>query len=403
MLSISTNFATPDTDLLSQFDDELEESGRLPYLQVIHAGSKNAKALDKDDLSYGLAITAENAEAVGFNTAAWVEGEDIAIHPLTQATIEHGWVGRTVNMVPIAISELEVQQKINDQWRFAGLAYEGGKVTRWGELCAEETGDDKQYRKVRRWLVILLGDDLTPLHERPLQLTSRGAFGASLSQEYFDFQAELGQAYRKGAKAAGRSVKGGRFTKSAQAFTIFPARIGYNIPEAKDRSAFTCIVERLQPVADAAEVGHTSEIKRGDRVVKVTGCHYSQLMISRGSELGQMVASLTAEFEDFGKPNRGRAEGGDQAVAFSGQGHLDASTLEYRNDGSVAVVLDTGVDRVPVVIPANWADRAVDAQGEVMIDGFIPADGGPVEVSRVAVVEVSAPVAAGQVPVGVSF
>jgi hypothetical protein len=403
MLSISQNFAT-DLDF-AQFDDELEESGSLPYLQVINPGSKNAKVLDKDPLAYGLAITVDNAEAVGIVPEAlgWEMGEDIPIHPLSQAVIERGYVGRSANLVVIAQGELEVQRKTGDRWQFAGLAWDGGKRTAIGQAAADESGEKKEFRLVRRWLVLLLNDSLEPLHDRPLQLTGKGAFGTSLSMEFNDFQLELGQAYRAAAKAQGRTVKGGRFSKSAQAYTVFPFSVGYHIPKDNDRGSYACINARYQPVADPAKVGQASEIDRRDRKVAVTGIHYSQLMINRESTLGKNIAELQAEYADFAKPNRGRDVDAveDGSRPYSGQGHLDMSAIAFNPDGTVAGVFDDGTARHPVFFAENLAHLATEA--ELVIDGVIPADGGPVQVTAVREVEVAAATPLGKVPAGLSF
>lgn len=407
MLTISQNYATPETSLFDQFDDELEESGSLPYLQVINAASKNAKQLDKDHFSYGLALTIENAEAVEFNPSAnWQEGEDISIHPLSQATIEKGYVAHTANLVVITHGDTEIQQKIDDRWRFIDMAYRGRELTEAGKAEAAEResgGSDRQYRKVKRWLLLLLDDQGQPLHNNPLQLTGRGAFGASLSQEYNEFQSELGQAYRKAARAQGRSVKGGRFSRSAQAFTIFPVEFGYCIPKDNGRSAYTCVVKRLAPVFEPEKVGVEAKLDRKDRTVTVQGTPYNALMVPRASELGQKIAQLQEEYASFSEPNRGLSADvpSDGSKPWSAQGHIDQSTADYLQDASMTGIFDTGAERIPVHISAESAPFVTD--GEMLLEGTIPADGGPVQVHRVEAIADAAPAPAADqasLPVG---
>jgi hypothetical protein len=92
----------------------------------------------------------------------------------------------------------------------------------------------------------------------------------------------------------------------------------------------------------------------------------------------------------------------DGSRPYSGQGHLDMSTIAFNPDGSVAATFDDGPTRHPVFFPANLGHLATEA--ELVIDGVIPADGGPLVVIRaVECAEVAASAPVGKVPAGVSF
>jgi len=406
---MATKTANVDFDLFDQFDDEMQESGGLAYLQIISPGMKNAALLDKNPLAYGLCLPADQAEAVGLDVSrlGWAEGESIMIHPQSTAIIEKGYVGRGARMVVVSYSDLEVEQKNGKFWRYAGQASINYKTTELGAKAFDS--DEKDYRVVRRFLVLLLDKDNQPLHEIPLQLKGRGVFGTTLgygylgSKEQPGFHDELGQAYHKAAKAAGRNVKGGKFTPTGQAYTIFEFGIGYQLPDDSDKAGSSCINRRWQPVFDRELVGKTAVVKQRDRELTLEAVYFGDVIVNQKSPLGELITSLRQEYASFPEPNRGRDTDAvsDGSAPFSGQGHFDASTLDGLPDGSIRVVFDDGTARHPLHIPANLAD--INSSDELVIDGIIPADGGPVQVTRVQVVEHAAPVSVGAVPAGVSF
>lgn len=364
---------------LEEFADELQDSGSLPYCQIINAGGKVAKNIEKDPYSYGILIPDDSAEAVDFTPDEnWVHGEEISIHPQSQATV-NGYLARYVMVSAISYSDLEIQENAGNRWRFIGLAYRKGNLTEAGQKYNDAKGDQESpYRMVRRWLLLFLGKDLKPLHSRPLQFTMKGAFGSSFSQEYQKFQTELGQAYRQAMKAQfpDRKISGAVLSKSAQALTLFPATLGFHIPKDSNRSTFTCISERIAP-AFGDKVGTVIEEERGERKIKLTGYNVQGLMIPAKSELGQTIVDLRSEFASFSEPNRGLEvddEPAEQQV--SAVGNWDGTTIEFCEDGSVTAVFatDTG-ERIPFDIPAKLSVLPED-DATISVVGSVPADGG---------------------------
>ena len=400
MLKVSQEFSQ---DFSFEFDDDLEETGRLPFLQVINPHYKNAKLLDKEFNSYGIALPSDNAELIEFKGSPdWIESEDVKIHPQSQALLDKAFVAHSVNMVVLSYSDLEIQQKRNDRWSFWDVAYRNGVLTEAGEAIENSAAEEQEYRRIRRWLILLIDDDGNPLHDRPLQLKAKGAFGSSLFQEYRSFQDELGQAYR-----SGRKVKGGRFNKTAQAFTIFPFMIGYHVPKDSNKSAFTCVVERLSPVAKNEECGQSKTVDRRDRQVKVTGAPYPQFIVPRTSDLGILIGSLQQEFADFSKPNRGLSNNTDSSVDedFSAEGFFDHSSAKM--DGSTG---DTEVNfstktqgSVPVIVPAKFMG-ALDCES-LILNGVQPANGGAIQMLSYQPIEseVARPKADDQMVAGTIF
>jgi hypothetical protein len=379
-----------DAALFDQFGDELQESGSLEFVQVINAGGKIAKTLEKNPLAYGFALNKENAESIDFApTADWVQGEDIPIHPLSKATIESGYVARNVNVVVLNSSDLEVQQKVDDRWRFMGVAYDKGQHTAAGQSYESRKDDkDSPYRQIRRYLLLFLGYDGQPLHAKPVQFTAKGAFGYSFNQEIQSFQKELGSAYRDAYRAGmqhtvmGNKISGSLLSKAAQAYTVIPMSLGFHIPDEADRSAYTCIVARMQPVLKPSDVGQKAVLKRRDRNVDVTGALWSGFMIPKGSELGHLITDLCQEHASFGEPNRGMgasepiAEGVD--IPYTGTGFFNAASLQTV-DGKTFVGFVTDAGEVPLDVPAELMEM-LDAP-RAQVQGFVPAEGGPIVVT----------------------
>lgn len=396
------NFSTTGSDdLFEQFGEELEESGSLPFIQVINAGGKISKTLEKNHLAYGFAINSENAESVEFQPSVeWVKGEDIPIHPLSKASIELGYVARAVNVVVINHSDLEVQQKVDDRWRFMGVAYEKGQHTAAGQTY-EQSKDDREspYRQIRRYLLLFLDYDGNPLHSKPVQFTAKGAFGFSFNQEIQSFHKELGGAYREAGKAAGHKVSGATLRKSDQAYTVIPMSLGFHIPDDSDRSAYTCVIGRMQPVFKEAELGAKAELKRRDRKVTVTGALWSGFMVPKGSPLGQLITDLSQEYATFGEPNRGMGASdvttpeGDRP--YFGSGFVNSASVSTDGASGItyaSIVTDQG--EVPLAFSAE--DFEALEHPNLTITGIIPANGGPVTVTGWEALA-AAPVAAEQV------
>jgi len=401
MFNFTNSTFAQSEDVLSQFDEELEESGSLPYCQLVADIGKQAAKADKNPLSYGICVNAENAETVSFvPDATWVEGADITIHPQSPATIDKGWVARTVNMVILHYSDLEVQEKRgegdNSRWSFLGPQYQGRVKTTAGKLYeGHKDQSDSPYRIVRRLLVLFLDSELKPMHDSPLQLTVKGAFGASLSSEYQHFIDELSKAYCQASKASGGAVKGSkRFSRSAQSFAIFPVVFGPHIPKESDRSSYVCVTERYQPVFGDDKVGQTHEVEANGRKVKLHTADYRNFIVSKGSDLGQIISSMVVEFESFPLPNRGMeataAPAADEPRTYQGEGTLDLSAMNFQPDGSLIVTLMTDQGPIPLHLPQSIADT-VNTMATLTVSGTIPADGGPVQVSHCEADEDMAP------------
>ena len=371
---MSFGFVQNDESLFEQFGEELAESGRLPFGQIINPGSKVAKTLDKDPLSYGFAISQENAEQVNFQPDThWVYGEDIPIHPLSKAVIT-GYVAHQLNVVCIASSDLEVQEKTDNSWRFRGLAYENRRLTQWGEIYQDNRENkESPYRQVRRFLLLFLGDDGKPLMDEPIQYTGNGAFGLSFHQELMDFYKEVGSAYKSDGVSKGHRISGSTLTKAQQPYVVVPLTVGYFIPDESDRSAFACITARPQPVFKATDIGVKSEIKRRDRIVKVVGANYRDFMIPLGCDLGQMINSLVQEYQSFGEPGRGlhSEESGSRTEVH--EGYWDRSTHALVG-GVNHCCLVTDTAHIPCSLGMEHL-LALDCE-RVRVTGVLPAAGG---------------------------
>ena len=65
---------------------------------------------------------------------------------------------------------IEVQEKMNNGWKYVGEAYRKGKLTKYGELASK----DREYYRLRtRYLLLFLDENNSPLHHIPRSIGTR--------------------------------------------------------------------------------------------------------------------------------------------------------------------------------------------------------------------------------------
>ena len=368
MITLTTSYATPETNLYDDFDDELEEGSSIPHCQVVNPDNVTEAQMKKlGGATYGLFISQEQAELVGFTPDDRWESETLSFG--TDETVEiEGHLTTTMDLVVLHRSNLEVQEKTDKGWRFAGLAYEGGLKTEIG-LTAE--GDRENYRRIVRYLVMFLNADGQFMHESPLQLTAKGGFGGSFGSCLRDFYKEADQAYIKESRKAGHKVKGGRLNRYAQAFLRFAAELGYQ-PKQADASPFAVVNSRI---AVNGEAGLSKEIKMNDRVVTLTTVTLPMIMIPKSSEMGQVITGFYEEHEGFGEPNRGMNVGTESAAAgtekhYQGVGFFSWGSMNAMDDGCISVPFtDDDGNQMLAVLGADTSPEVLDVQGSFEVEG----------------------------------
>jgi hypothetical protein len=173
----------------AKFDFEDEKfnappSQILPWCQMI-----NPRYGMDGMQSYGLAIKRDNAQAVGFQPDDnWQQVE----HEFSSG-VEQVFITTTPRLVIVRRGPLSVKDRET-----------GIKLGTLKENYDAFLADKLKFKTFTRYLIFIVGENKTFLHQYPLQLTLNGAAGASFSKTYCEYQqgrisggfvAELEKAY----------------------------------------------------------------------------------------------------------------------------------------------------------------------------------------------------------------
>jgi len=103
-----------------------------------------------------------------------------------------GFLTRKIKVVVLHQSNIEVQEKADNGWRYIGLAYKSGQLTPEGQLAEDER---LNYRKRTRYLLFFLNDKNELLHPEPITIGMNAGVGAAFSNELKEFRKEIETIY----------------------------------------------------------------------------------------------------------------------------------------------------------------------------------------------------------------
>lgn len=158
----------------AKFDFEDEKFNALPS-QVLPWGLMiNPRYGTTDGLqSYGLAISQDNAQAVGFKPDDnWQQVE----HEFSSG-METVFISSTPRLVIVRRGPLSVKDRET-----------GMKLGTFKENYDAFLADKVKFKTFTRYLVFFVGEDKKLLHKSPIQLTLSGAAGASFGKSYAEYQ-----------------------------------------------------------------------------------------------------------------------------------------------------------------------------------------------------------------------
>ena len=363
----NATYASPDATLFADFAEETEEGGSLPYAQIIAPVNLTESQIRKNkvDVKFGLFVSQEQADAVGFTPDARWEAYT-AEFGTEEVTEVSGYLTTVIDCFILHRSAIEVQQKIDDKWRFVGLGYDRSGITPHGELAK----DREDFRLVNRLLIILLGADGQPLHDAPLQLTARGGFGGAFGSAIKDFYREADQAYAKAARASGQKIKGARLNDFAKAHVRFVCELD-RVPKT-DTSPYVCVKSRI---AVNGVAGQTKVIKQGDREITLTTVTIDQIMVPKNSDLGERIKDWFYENESFGEPNRGMdapqatdSQGATTGGSVDAHGFFNWGALNYIEEGATAPFTDESGNQYLALIGPD-VQNIIEVAGTVHVTG----------------------------------
>jgi hypothetical protein len=156
-----------------KFDFEDEKFNALPS-QVLPWGLMINPRYGTDGLqSYGLAISQDNAQAVGFKPDDnWQQVE----HEFSSG-METVFISSTPRLVIVRRGPLSVKDRET-----------GMKLGTFKDNYDAFLADKVKFKTFTRHLIFLVGEDKKFLHQSPIQLTLSGAAGASFGKSYAEYQ-----------------------------------------------------------------------------------------------------------------------------------------------------------------------------------------------------------------------
>ncbi len=275
-------------DLLSQFEDEITTSNRLPYLQIQNPPNMSLAQIEKFGAPFGWFIPVEQAELAEFQATEDYQptritfGEDTA-----QPREVDGFLTTKVRLCILHRSNIEVQERATNGWKYLGLAYKLGERTKHGDLAFS---DRDNYRLRTRYLILLLDENNQPLHQIPFKIGMNAGVGTAFSQEVRSFRREIEEVF---FKSINKPVKA--LTDRAHALTVL--NLKFDVHKSEGKSPFICPSVRFAPAVE--NIGSETIVARRDRKVKLINQKIDSLLISKTSETGKFILSLWSEHEDF--------------------------------------------------------------------------------------------------------
>ena len=290
------------TTILDEFDNDLQPSAILPHCQIINPPNLPQSQIEKIKPPYGIFIPLEKAGEVEFiPTPNWAM-TSIEFGEGKNASIVDGYLATHCRLAIIQRSPIEVEGlDAEGRYYYLGVAYQQGQATELGQQAknSPKVGNRSMFRTRTRLLLYFLDENNNLLHASPFKLTSRGGFGGSFGAELREYYDEVNRVFGKLKKKSGMSLSPSGLARVAVDFNL-----GYHKPEG--RAPFTCVKSRLAPAID--QVGITKMAERRDYEVELCGVPIESLLISSGTQAGQIIMEAHAAHKAFALPNAGIAK-----------------------------------------------------------------------------------------------
>ncbi len=274
---------------LNEFDEDITASESIPFCQVQNPKNLSLSEIRQYNVPWGIFVPTDQAELVELATLDDFTPTHLVFDQDTPQQREiDGFLTQHIRFVLIHRSAgIEVQEKMNNGWKYVGKAYRKGKLTRYGELASK---DREFYRLRTRYLLLFLDENNSPLHSVPLRLGLGAGTGGSLSEEIRVFRSEIERVFFKLRQQPQKAL-----SDRGHALTVLDIKLG--IHKGDGKAPFVCPVERLAPAID--QIGVEKVVERRERQVKLVGTAIESLMIPKSSETGQLILSLWDQYRDF--------------------------------------------------------------------------------------------------------
>ena len=269
--------------ILDQFETEIVSSTQIPYCQIQNPPNLSLSQIEKLNPSWGWFIPAEQAESADFNiTDNWTPTRLTFGEDTPNPRHIDGFLSHKIKLVVLHRSNIEVQSKADNGWKYCGLAYKSGQLTIHGELAKS---DRENYRLRTRYLLFFLSDKNELLHPQPIKLGMNAGVGAAFNGELREFRREIETVF-----FAQRGERQQQLSDRAHALTIFNAELGIHKNEGK--APYIYPSTRFTP-------DKSKTVTRHEREVQLEQKPLTDLVIDGKSDTGKIILDAWEEHQGF--------------------------------------------------------------------------------------------------------
>lgn len=271
------------SNLFSQFESEIVSSAQLPYCQIQNPPNLSLSQIEQLNPAWGWFVPADQAELASFKTTDdWQPNRLIFGEDTPNPRHVDGFLSTHLRIVVLHSSQIEVQEKAKNGWRYCGLAYQHGQLTSYGESAYS---DRNNYRLRTRYLVMFVDDRNQLLHDTPFKIGMNAGVGAAFSTELKEFRKEIETVF---FAQLGKPQQ--QLSDRAHSLTVLDLQLGLHKSEGK--SPFIYPQQRLTP-------DKSTTLTRRDRNVELLHCSIEKMIISKESDEGKTILSLWEQHKDF--------------------------------------------------------------------------------------------------------
>ena len=276
------------SNLFSQFESEIIASTQIPYCQIQNPPNLSLSQIKQLNPDWGWFIPAEQAEQANFNaTDDWQPTRLTFAEDTSSPRHVDGFIATHIRIVVLHQSNIEVQEKAKNGWRYCGLAYQHGQLTSYGESAKS---DRNNYRLRTRYLILFVDQQNQLLHNVPIQIGMNAGVGAAFNTELKEFRKEFETVFFTQANKPQQQL-----SNRAHSLTIFDMQLG--IYKSEGKAPYLCPRQRVTP-------DQSTTITRRERTVELVQQPLESMIIPKASQTGKLILNFWQQHQNFGSMYR---------------------------------------------------------------------------------------------------
>ena len=270
-------------NLFDQFESEIVASTQLPYCQIQNPPNLSLSQIEQLNPPWGWFIPTDQSELANFQTTDdWKPTRITFGEDTSNPRHVDGFLTTRIRIIVLHQSNIEVQEKAKNGWRYYGLAYQHGQLTSYGESAYS---DRNSYRLRTRYLVMFLDDKNQLLHEIPFKIGMNAGVGAAFNTELKEFRKEIETVF---FAQIGKSQQ--QLSDRAHSLTVLDLQL--DIHKGEGKSPYLYPATRLT-------LDKSTTLNRRDRSVELSHCSIEEMIIPKNSDEGKTILSLWEQHQDF--------------------------------------------------------------------------------------------------------